>query len=184
MNEYLSVAEFAEKAGVSKQAIYKRLNSKNLKPYVKEINGVKRINSSAIGVFQPIQPDIQPTNSTVEQQVETAYNSDFLLAQLAEKDELIKRQQDTISQQNTQIQDLQRHVVEQAKELTEIIKKQSQQQENFQILLAQQQAQQAKSIENTGVSTNSTVEQPVEQQVEREVEQPIKRTFWQRLFGG
>lgn len=180
MNEYLSVAEFAEKAGVSKQAIYKRLNSKNLKPYVKEINGVKRINSSAIGVFQPIQP----TNSTVEQQVETAYNSDFLLAQLAEKDELIKRQQDTISQQNTQIQDLQRHVVEQAKELTEIIKKQSQQQENFQILLAQQQAQQAKSIENTGVSTNSTVEQPVEQQVEREVEQPIKRTFWQRLFGG
>lgn len=179
MNEYLSVAEFAEKAGVSKQAIYKRLNSKSLKPYVKEINGVKRINSSAIGVFQPIQPDIQPI-STVEQQVETAYNTDFLLAQLAEKDELIKRQQDTISQQNTQIQDLQRHVVEQAKELTEIIKKQSQQQENFQILLAQQQAQQVKSIENTGVSTNSTVEQ----QVEREVEQPIKRTFWQRLFGG
>ena len=41
--EYISIADFAERAGVSKQAVYQRLN-KSLKTYVKDIDGKKSIN--------------------------------------------------------------------------------------------------------------------------------------------
>lgn len=49
MNEdqYLSVKEFAQVAGVSVQAVYKRL-SKDLKPFVKEIEGRKVIDKRAL----------------------------------------------------------------------------------------------------------------------------------------
>lgn len=181
---YLSIAEFAERAGVSKQAVYKRLD-KGLKPYVKEINGIKCISLSAIGLYQqPTEPTVEPTEQPHKPTVESADSIKYLLAQLEEKDKLIHQQQATIDSQNSQIRDLQNHIIEQGKELTEIVKKQSQQQENFQILLAQQQA---KSIEKTSHSTQPTVEQPVEQQVENEVEpcaeQPKKKSFWQRIFG-
>lgn len=45
--EYLTVAEFAERAGVTKQAVYKRLNNQ-LQKYVIEQNGRKLIKSSAL----------------------------------------------------------------------------------------------------------------------------------------
>lgn len=49
MNEdqYLSVKEFAQAAGVSVQAVYKRL-SKDLKPFVNEVDGRKVIDKCAL----------------------------------------------------------------------------------------------------------------------------------------
>lgn len=49
MNEdqYLSVKEFARAAGVSVQAVYKRL-SKDLKPFVNEVDGRKAIDKRAL----------------------------------------------------------------------------------------------------------------------------------------
>ena len=49
MNEdqYLSVKEFAQAAGVSVQAVYKRL-SRDLKPFVKEVEGRKVIDKRAL----------------------------------------------------------------------------------------------------------------------------------------
>lgn len=49
MNEdqYLSVKDFAQAAGVSVQAVYKRL-SKDLKPFVNEVDGRKVINKRAL----------------------------------------------------------------------------------------------------------------------------------------
>ena len=45
--EYISIAEFAEQAGVSKQAVYQRLN-KSLKAYVKVVDGKKSIDIRAL----------------------------------------------------------------------------------------------------------------------------------------
>lgn len=45
--EYISIAEFAERAGISKQAVYQRLN-KSLKKYVKVEKGKKCINIKAL----------------------------------------------------------------------------------------------------------------------------------------
>ena len=64
-DELLTVQEFAEKAGVSVQAVYKRLNN-SLNPYIQLIEGRKMLKSSALSeiygveVEQPIQPFIRP----------------------------------------------------------------------------------------------------------------------------
>ena len=57
------LAEFADRAGVSKQAVYSRLN-KGLNPYLKMLNGVKHVDSTALEFFvqevvQPIQPQVE-----------------------------------------------------------------------------------------------------------------------------
>lgn len=64
-DELLTVQEFAEKAGVSVQAVYKRLNN-SLNPYVKLVDGRKMLEISAlhevygVDVEQLIRPCIQP----------------------------------------------------------------------------------------------------------------------------
>ncbi|WP_031476620.1 hypothetical protein [Agathobaculum desmolans] len=64
-DELLTVQEFAEKAGISVQAVYKRLNN-SLNSYVKLVNGRKMLRVSAlyevygVNVEQPIKPCIQP----------------------------------------------------------------------------------------------------------------------------
>ncbi len=70
-DEYISIKEFAKRAGVSVQSIYKRLNGLNnpLNQYIKLVENQKMLNISAleeiygIEVEQPIQP-IHSTHST------------------------------------------------------------------------------------------------------------------------
>lgn len=50
-NEYLTIKEFAEIAGVSKQAVYQRLTG-TLKPYVSIRNGVKYVNIKALELYR------------------------------------------------------------------------------------------------------------------------------------
>lgn len=69
--EYISIKEFSERANVSVQSIYKRLNGLNnpLNQYIKLVENQKMLNISAleeiygIEVEQPIQP-IHSTHST------------------------------------------------------------------------------------------------------------------------
>lgn len=49
-NEYLSIKEFADAAGVSKQAVYQRLTG-TLKPYVSIKDGVKYLNIRALELY-------------------------------------------------------------------------------------------------------------------------------------
>lgn len=49
-NEYLTVKEFAAKAGISVQAVYQRLN-KDLKPFLKQFKGKKTLNSKGLDLF-------------------------------------------------------------------------------------------------------------------------------------
>ena len=50
-NEYLSIKEFAEAAGVSKQAVYQRLTGA-LKPYVSIRDGIKYVNIKALELYK------------------------------------------------------------------------------------------------------------------------------------
>lgn len=62
--EILTVQEFAKRAGVSVQAVYKRLNN-SLSPYIQLVEGRKMLKSSAlyeiygVKVKQPIQPHVK-----------------------------------------------------------------------------------------------------------------------------
>ncbi len=67
--EYLTIKEFAAAAGVSEQAVYKRIN-KSLKPYCSVIDGKKKISKDGLILYQ--KPTIQPTTQpTYNNQVET-----------------------------------------------------------------------------------------------------------------
>lgn len=67
-NQYISVKEFAQRAGISVQAVYKGVNNR-LNQYVKLVDNQKMIDIRAlqdiygIEVEQPIQPELE-TNST------------------------------------------------------------------------------------------------------------------------
>jgi predicted DNA-binding protein YlxM (UPF0122 family) len=90
--EYLTIAEFAERAGVSKQAVYQRLN-KGLKEYSRVVDGVKMLDLRALeelygkepeqGIEQEIDKDSK-VNSQENQDVIKA-----LLEQLNVKDQQI-----------------------------------------------------------------------------------------------
>lgn len=78
--EYLTVAEFAERAGVTKQAVYKRLNNQ-LQKYVIEQNGRKLIKSSALN---DLYSDVSQAKS---QLVEQPLNNQLIELFKAEKEE-------------------------------------------------------------------------------------------------
>lgn len=50
--EYISIAEFAKRAGVSRQAVYNRLD-KDLSSYCQVDNGKKTLNIKALELFEP-----------------------------------------------------------------------------------------------------------------------------------
>lgn len=86
--EYITIAEFSERAGVSKQAIYQRLN-KGLKEYFKVTDGVKMLNISALEELYGKDPE-QDVEQEIEQ--ESQENQDIikaLLEQLRVKDQQI-----------------------------------------------------------------------------------------------
>lgn len=90
--EYISIKDFAVAAGVSQQAIYKQLNNK-LKNYVREVEGKKKIDKSALDLFKK-HDSAKETNSTrVEQQL-----IEMLKTELNEKSEQLKAKDKQISE--------------------------------------------------------------------------------------
>lgn len=104
--EYLTVAEFAAAAGVSKQAVYQRLKG-TLKPFVKVEQGQKVIDISALN-FISEDSDFKGFNSRLNNGVEStphrdaADQNDYLLQslmeQLREKDRQLAEKDKQISQ--------------------------------------------------------------------------------------
>lgn len=108
-SEYLSVKEFAERAGVTVQSVYQRLN-KSLKPYLKVENGVKSIDIKALkdlygkdleqgfkGDFKDVEQGFkgseQKENNTSEQVI------DLLREELKKKDEQIAKLMQLVDQE-------------------------------------------------------------------------------------
>ena len=91
-NEYLSVKQFSERAGVSSQAVYKQLNNK-LKKFKKVENGKTYVNIRGLSCFvstnstNVVQP-VEQLSTNVEQPVEQMI--ELLKEQLKAKDEQIR----------------------------------------------------------------------------------------------
>lgn len=91
-NEYLSVKQFSERAGVSSQAVYKQLNNK-LKKFKKVENGKTYVNIRGLSYFvstnstNVVQP-VEQLSTNVEQPVEQMI--ELLKEQLKAKDEQIR----------------------------------------------------------------------------------------------
>lgn len=68
-DKYISIADFAKQAGVSKQAVYSRLKSQDLNKLVKLENGKKLINTKALELFN--KSSSQSSFNQVEQGLES-----------------------------------------------------------------------------------------------------------------
>lgn len=96
-NQYISVKEFAQRAGKSVQAIYKGLNNR-LNQYVKLVDNKKMLDIRAlqevygIEVEQPIQPELT-INSTEDS------TKDVVIDTLLEQIEILKNELDVKNEQ-------------------------------------------------------------------------------------
>jgi len=111
-NEFLTVQQFADAAGVSKQAIYKAMNGK-LQPYVQLVDNQKLLPRKALLEFyskkvDQLQASVQPQgNSPLDATI--AILRDELKAkneQLAQKDQQIKELTDLLAAKDRQIENL------------------------------------------------------------------------------
>lgn len=118
--EYISIKEFAERAGVSPQAIYKRLNQvgNQLINYIKPVGNQRMLNIRALQDIYGIEVDNQ--NQPVEQQVVNFSQPDqmqnqirVLQEQLNVKDQQLREQAEQEQKKDEQIRMLQEQLIEQ-----------------------------------------------------------------------
>ena len=91
--EYLTIAEFAKRVNVSKQAVYQQLDKK-LKPYLIVIDGKKKLNIKAISEVYDKQSE------EIDKEVEQEENNkliDILTQQLMEKDKQLTERDNQIN---------------------------------------------------------------------------------------
>lgn len=153
-NELLTIAEFAELAGVSRQSIYKQMSTR-LSKYCKLVDNKKMIEYRALAeVFGiPVEQPCQPKNdNSVNPNVNPSEPFEEIIEMLRNELEVKNRQITTLQEQNIQ--------------LTETIAKMSDSLQAAQALHA------------------GTIQQQLEGPVEPKsaASEPMKSGFWGRLF--
>lgn len=180
--EYLSIKDFAEKAGVSQQSLYKRLNKLNnqLNNYVKVVEKQKMIDIRAlqevygVEVEQPIQSNIQP----VEQPIQP-----LLKEGIKEKDDLIKFLKDQLNTKDMQIENLQATNDNLIKQMEEKDKLHHDEQMNLQRIVEKEQELNARNqaIIKELEEKNKLLE--VKEKIEPvEPDKEPPKGFWKRFF--
>lgn len=120
VQEYISIKEFAARAGVSPQAIYKRLNQVDnpLNNYIKPVGDQRMLNIRALQDIYGIEVDNQ--NQLVEQPVVNFSQPDqmqnqirVLQEQLNVKDQQLREQAEQEQKKDEQIRMLQEQLIEQ-----------------------------------------------------------------------
>lgn len=169
--EYLSIKDFAKKAGVSQQSLYKRLNNPNnqLNNYVKMVENQKMIDIRAlqevygVEVEQPIQPIIQP----VEQPIQP-----LLQATIESLSKELERKSEELQAKDKQYADLKASMEEQ-------LKVKDKQIEHYGKLLDQEQQLNAMNQQKI-LALESKLEEPNEVDPKESDEPP--KGFWAKIF--
>ena len=176
MDKYVSVVEFAKLAGVTKQAVYSRINGQEFTNFIIEDNTGKKpkklISTKALPLFNNgnSKQVKKPKKSSTDAYI------DFLNEQIAEKDKLIDsllQQSSALIQQNKELAE---SVAVMNKELASSI---SAMNDNLAKLWSQQQtleAMEKKKLEAPEQSEPDSQEAPKAEPVQE------KKPFFSRLF--
>lgn len=105
MNELLTVQQFAEAAGVSKQAVYKALNNK-LKPYIQLVDGKKMLKNRALREVYGAEVDQRGSQLLNNQSQPIDALIAMLQKELDAKNEQISAQQKQLEAKDRQIEQL------------------------------------------------------------------------------
>lgn len=162
--EYLTVSQYAEIKGISKQAVYQQLN-KQLKEFSILVNGKKCVNISILTAdeldkLKQLEQQLEQPVDKVEQ-VELNQFQALLESQMAEKDKVISsllRQNEALQEQNTR--------------LTELL-------HNSQVLLA---AEKQLLIQEHSENPKDEEEQQINSEIENEPLEPKKTGLIKKLF--
>ena len=181
-HEYLPVPEFAERAGVSRQAVYSRMKSGGIDDYITEEGGKKRISTAALPFFAPRQDGGKAAGqeqttlldklTEVDRQVDNQNqsNSDNLIAELTEQVKTLNQQIETLIQQN---KEKDAKLIEYADKFAELAEK---------AINTTGQAQLLHAHAVTGEETESAIPEPVQEVVENNQNQSKKDNLWSRIF--
>ena len=137
--ELLTIKDVAQRAGVSTQAIYQRLD-KDLKTYLQVKEGKKYLKAEALELFNkaPLQPPLQEVDKDLQSGLQAMV--DTLREQLAQKDKQIETLQSELREQNA-------HVRAQSEKLVLLVEQVNELQRNNQVLLkAEQDRNKAKEL--------------------------------------
>lgn len=161
MDEWISVKEFSERAGISVQAVYKQLNKK-LKPYLIVMDGKKMLNIKALeDVYgKTEQQETQPVKQEMNEKL-----LNQLIAQLEEKDR--------------QINELHRLLASKDMQLTECL-------HTVQMLEDRQKAEQQEEEEEQKeqeVEPDPTEDEEIKLVSTDSTEKNEKKPWWKRIFG-
>lgn len=176
-NKYITVAETAERCGVSKQAVYQRLN-KDLKKYVKVIDGKKQLHIEVLQEFSKVVE--QPLEQAIDKELNNNSSDLFKLIetlqeQLTVKDEQIAEKDKLIQQFQIESQKQSEHSRQQSDKLINLLEQNNKLQENNQVLLGRQQ--QVEQITEHAEAVTKSNEEKEEEPV------PKKEGFFQKIFG-
>ena len=165
VDQYISIKEFAERAGVSPQAIYKRLNQvgNQLINYIKPVGNQRMLNIQALQDIYGIE--VVNQNQPVKQPVVNSNQPDqikMLQDQLNIKDQQLREQAERERMKDEQIRKLQDQLIEQDQRHHEQIKA-------MQELLSQEQKLHLLSVQRV---------QELEDQAALQQE-----SIWQRIRG-
>lgn len=125
--EYITIKKFSKMAGVTYQAIYKRLDT-NLKPYVKKVEGKVLLDTQALEEFY--STEVKKEKSTVQSEVEKNENPKIIIELLKTQMEITNKQigtmneqitvlKDQLSQKDKQIDNLHKHLEQSLKNTSE-----------------------------------------------------------------
>lgn len=169
-HKYIPISEFAERAGVTPQAIYKR---NDLKLLVKMVEGVKHLPESALAVFDATEstnPVEQQFNKplTAEERLNAWLESDNerLNAQLQLTTEMLRSEQ----QKNTTLQE---QILKLSNEFSDIAKQSN-------VLLSQSQQISAKLLSPAQPQPEPQPEPEPDPQPETEPVPEKKSPWWKR----
>lgn len=131
----LTIKEVAQRAGVSTQAIYQRLD-KDLKPYLQVVENRKYLAPEVLELFnkKPSQEPCKEGCQVVDKDLQSDLQSviDALREQLSQKDKQIETLQGELMEQNA-------HVREQSTKLVALVEQVNELQRNSQVLLKTEQ---------------------------------------------
>lgn len=109
--EYLTVKEFAEKAGVSVQSVYKKIRKANnpIQPYLKKVDGVQYVSNRALTVLYNVDQS-QGVEDHAEQQAPLPGSSEEKAPDQTGYDRLIDLLEKQLEDQRRQLEEKDRQL--------------------------------------------------------------------------
>ena len=152
--ELLSIKEFSELAGISKQAVYSQLDSR-LKPFLVQVDGKKMLKNEALEKFYSTKSQssfnqVEQANSTVSDEQNQANLSAELIEMLKEEIKKKDQQIEKLQQRLDHAQDLIADMAQKAQYITAADKTEK---------IMQQQPDQKEIIEAAAATENQKTEE-------------------------